>query len=154
MLISIIIIGLISFPLFIAFLITKIKNTALDVKKYSCWGLAMAFLFFFTLHLVNAQIIIDELPHWIQYRNAIVYSACIVELAIALSLFFDKLQVLAAQCAIAIFMLIFPINIYFAFDSIGFGGHQWGPIYLFIRGPMQLILIAWAYYLCIKIRKD
>ena len=46
--------------------------------------------------------------------------------------------------------MFFPANIYAAFNSIGLGGHQWGPIYLLIRAPLQIILIAWAYFLCVK----
>lgn len=61
-----------------------------------------------------------------------------------------RYQFIAAKLAIVIFVIFFPANIYAALNSTGLGGHQWGPVYLIIRGPLQLILIAWAYFLCIK----
>jgi hypothetical protein len=32
-------------------------------------------------------------------------------------------------------------GVYAAANSLGMGGHQWGPIYLLIRAPLQLLLI-------------
>jgi len=51
---------------------------------------------------------------------------------------------------VLVFVVFFPANIYAALQGVGLGGHQWGAIYLLIRAPLQLILIAWAYFLCIK----
>lgn len=52
------------------------------------------------------------------------------------------------------YSLILPRNIYAAINGVGLGEHQWGVIYLLIRLPLQLTLIAWAYYLCIKIQSS
>ena len=44
-------------------------------------------------------------------------------------------------------MLLFllPINIYAAIMYVPMGGHGWGPIYLLIRVPLQLLLMVWTY---------
>jgi uncharacterized membrane protein len=42
-------------------------------------------------------------------------------------------------------VLFFPANIYAAFTRVDMGGHAWGPVYLLIRAPLQLVLIGWAY---------
>ena len=84
------------------------------------------------------------------YAGCFGYITGLVELLIAVMLFIPRFQVLGAKIAIAVLVVFFPANIYAAFHSIGLGGHQWGPVYLLIRTPLQLLVIAWAYCLCIK----
>ncbi|BCO22375.1 hypothetical protein KUC14_12440 [Alteromonas sp. KC14] len=90
------------------------------------------------------------LPPWVPFRLLLIYLTGALELAVGLALFVPKLQNIAAKSAIAIFIIFFPANIYAALNATGLGGHQWGAIYLLIRTPLQLILIGWAYFLCLE----
>ena len=90
------------------------------------------------------------LPPWVPFRIELVYLTGLLELLIGIALFIPRYQPLAAKIAIVVFVAFFPANIYAALNSIGLGGHEWGPVYLLIRGPLQIILIAWAYFLCAK----
>lgn len=150
MLTPIIIIILLSGPLVIAFLSSKLRSKPLNINKYASWGLAIAFLFFFIGHIVKAQGMVEMLPSWIPFRLALVYLTGLLELVVGIALFIPKFQLIAAKFAMVIFIVFFPANIYAALNNVGLGGHQLGPTYLLIRGPLQLILIAWAYFLCIK----
>ncbi len=146
----IIILVLLSSPLLLALLIAKLKNTTINTSKYACWGLGIAFVFFFIGHIVLADGMVDMLPPWLPLRLEIVYLTGVLELGIGLALFIPKLQLQAAKLAIAVFVVFFTANVYSAMNSVGLGGHQSGPAYLLIRTPLQIVLIAWAYYLCIK----
>ncbi|WP_230851951.1 DoxX family protein [Pseudoalteromonas luteoviolacea] len=146
----IVILFLLISPLVIHYVISHLKSTSPNVQKFACWGLGLAYLFFFIGHFVKTQGMVEMLPAWIPYRLALVYLTGILELVVGIALFIPKYQVRAAKAAIAMFVLFFPANVYAAINSIGLGGHQWGPIYLLIRGPLQLILISWAYFLCIR----
>jgi len=42
------------------------------------------------------------------------------------------------------------VNIHAAFNRIEMGGHEWGPIYLLIRVPLQLILIGWTWWMAVR----
>ena len=150
MLTPIIILLLLSSPLAIAYAYSKMHSTELDITKYASWGLGIAFLFFFIGHIVKAQAMVEMLPPWVPYRLTLIYATGLLELVIGAALFIPRYQRIAAQLAIVIFIVFFPANIYAALNSLGLGGHQWGAVYLLIRGPLQLILIAWAYFLCIK----
>lgn len=150
MLTPIIILLLLSSPLCIAFVSSKFGNNPLNVTRYACWGLGIAFMFFFIGHLVKAEGMVEMLPPWIPFRLGLIYITGLLELLIGIALFLPRYQVLAAKLAIVVFVVFFPANIYSALNSIGLGGHQWGPVYLLIRGPLQVILIAWAYFLCVK----
>jgi len=30
------------------------------------------------------------------------------------------------------------------------GGHAWGPAYLLIRAPLQLLILGWVYYFVLR----
>lgn len=90
------------------------------------------------------------LPAWVPLRVSIIYLTGIMEFMIGIALFVSRIQTKAAMAAMLLLILFFPANMYAALNSVGLGGHQWGPIYLLIRGPLQLILIAWTYFFCIK----
>lgn len=146
----IIILLLLSSPLAIALVYSKFSDKPPNVTKYACWGLGIAFIFFFVGHLVKTDGMVEMLPPWVPYRLALVYLTGLIELLIGIALFMPRYQPLAAKLAIVVFAVFFPANIYAASNGIGLGGHQWGPVYLLIRGPLQILLIAWAYFLCAK----
>jgi uncharacterized membrane protein len=126
------------------------NSNELNITKYASWGLGITFLFFFIGHIVKAQAMVEMLPTWVPFRLSIIYATGLLELVIAIALFIPRYQLFTSKIAIVVFVVFFPANIYAASHSIGLGGHQWGPVYLLIRGPLQLILIAWAYFLCVK----
>lgn len=150
----IIVLLLLSSPLGIAFVYSKLSDKPLNVKKYACWGLGIAFIFFFVGHFVKTQGMVEMLPPWVPFRFALIYITGVIELLIGVALFIPRYQSLAAKAAIVAFVIFFPANIYAALNGVGLGGHQWGPVYLLIRGPLQIILIAWAYFLCVKGHKN
>ncbi len=153
MLIPFIIICLLISPLLSAYILLKLKvlnKNILSVQKYACWGLGVTFFFFFIGHFVKTDDLVAMLPAWLPLRLPIIYFTGLLELAIAIALFSSQYQQSAAKLAIVVFIAFFPANIYAAIQSVGSGGHQWGPIYLLIRAPLQIILIAWSYFLCCK----
>ncbi len=95
---------------------------------------------------------VEMLPPFIPFRLELIYITGVVEFLVGIALFIPRFQKKTAWIAIALFVFFFPANIYAALNSVGLGGHQWGPVYLLIRGPLQLILIAWTYFLCLKKR--
>jgi uncharacterized membrane protein len=101
-------------------------------------------------HFVKTEGMVEMLPPWVPFRLALVYLTGLIELFIGIALFIPRYQPLAAKLAIVVLVIFFPANIYAALNGIGLGGHQWGAVYLLIRGPLQVMLIAWAYFLCGK----
>ncbi len=150
----IIILILLTSPLFLAFLVSKIKGDVLNVSKFASWGLGICFIFFSIGHAIQAEGMVQMLPPWVPFRLPLVYATGLLELIIGLTLFFPKFQVNAAKAAIVVFIVFFPANIYAAINATGLGGHQWGPVYLLIRLPLQLVLIAWTYFLCVKNKNE
>jgi len=150
MITPILIILILSGPLSAAFILAKFRLKTLNVKKYACWGLGSAFIFFSIGHILKTDGMVEMLPTWVPYRLTLVYLTGLLELLVAIGLFIPKWRPLAAKVVIGMLIAFFPANIYAAINSVGLGGHLWGPIYLLIRTPLQIILISWAYMLCIK----
>jgi len=148
----VIILIILALPLAIGWLLKQFSKASgpLQIAHCASIGLGLCFIFFAIGHLLKTQGMIEMLPQWIPYRSLIIYATGVLELLIGLALFMPKLRVPAAKLAVLVFVVFFPANIYAALQGVGLGGHQWGAIYLLIRAPLQLILIAWAYFLCIK----
>ncbi len=111
MLTPIIILLLLSCPLVIAYVYSKIKSTELNITKYALWGLGIAFLFFFIGHIVKAQAMVEMLPPWVPFRLTVIYATGLLELVIGIALFIPRYQLIAAKLAIAVFIIFFPANI-------------------------------------------
>ncbi len=150
MITPLIILSILASPLAIAFAFSILKAQPLDVHKYARWGLACTFVFFSIGHLVKTQGMVDMLPVWLPQRLTLVYLTGLLELLVAVGLLIPQWQSRASTAAILILVTFFPANVYAAFNAVGLGGHQWGPSYLWIRTPLQAVLIGWAYFLCIK----
>lgn len=146
----IIILLILSSPLAIAFANAKFRGEAVDINKYACWGLGLAFIFFFIGHIVKTDGMVEMLPSWVPFKISLIYFTGALELVVGIALFTPKFQTIAAKLGILIFVLFFPANVYAALNGVGLGGHQWGAVYLWIRAPLQMILILWAYFLCVK----
>ena len=150
MITPIIILILLFTPLALVFLYSKSYGKPIAIRKYACWGLGIAFLYFFLGHMVKTEGMVEMLPAWVPFRVFLIYATGFLELLIGIALFIPRYQVVAAKLAIVVLVLFFPANIYAAVNAVGLGGHQWGSVYLAIRAPLQIVLIAWAYFLCLK----
>ena len=147
---SLLILVILVSPLFVATLFWKIKKKPIDVNKYAAWGLGLAFIFFAIGHFVLTDGMVAMFPPWVPHKITLVYLTGILELLVGIALFNSKHRVNGAKTAIILFIVFYPVNIYAALNSIGLGGHQLGPEYLLTRTPLQIILILWAYFLCMK----
>jgi uncharacterized membrane protein len=113
-------------------------------------GLGAVFMFSGVGHFVRTGPMSEMLPPWVPVRVALIYLTGLLEIALALALLLPSLRRLAGWACIAVLVLFFPANIYAAINQVGMGGHLWGPVYLLIRGPLQIILIIWAYRLVVR----
>ena len=93
---------------------------------------------------------LEMLPSWVPWRVQLIYLTGVFEVMIGVALFNPRYQRIAAKLAILVLVGFFPVNVYAALHGVGMGGHQWGPVYLLIRTPLQILLIGWAYFLCVK----
>lgn len=82
-------------------------------------------------------------PPWVRSRVTLLYRTGILQWAIGVAL---RIPGTRRWTCIAALILFLPVNVYAAENRIGMGGPLWGSVYLFVRVPLQMLLIGWAYW--------
>jgi uncharacterized membrane protein len=113
-------------------------------------SLALVFLFTGIGHFIQTQEMAQMLPAWIPARVGIIYVTGLFEWAGAAGLLVPWLSRAAGVCLIVFLVLVFPANIHAALTRVELGGHGIGSAYLLVRGPLQLLLIWWAYWFAVR----
>jgi len=141
----IIMIALLIVPCFVAEKLNRRRGTPWAPAFAGALGLGILFMFTGLGHFVRTGPMAEMLPPWVPYSEALVYVTGIIEFAIAGALFSSRFRRFGAVAAMVVLVGFFPANVYAALNHIGMGGHQWGPEYLLIRAPLQMLLIYWAF---------
>lgn len=109
-------------------------------------GAGLLFLFTASGHFVQTGPMSQMLPPWVPYREALVYLTGLLEIAVGIGLFLPRWRRAAGWAAAAMLVGFFPANVYAAFQHAPMGGHAWGPVYLLVRAPLQVIILGWIWY--------
>lgn len=88
-----------------------------------------------------ARIVPPPLPPF-----AMVYISGVFEILGGIGLVIPYVSVAAAWGLIALFIAVFPANIYQAMNSIPIDGIPHHPLLYWVRLPFQAVLIAWAWW--------
>lgn len=107
-------------------------------------GLVLAFAFFGTGHFAMTGQMVEMLPPWVPVRCAVVLATGVLEFALAIALAVPSTRAVAGGACAAILVGFFPVNVYASFKRRGGGGHDWGPLYLLVRFPLQVLLVYWC----------
>ena len=121
-----------------------------DTRWAGRFGLALVFAFTALGHFVKTDAMTEMLPPTIPGRRVLILASGIFELLLAMLLLAWPTSRLLGLTIIGFLLAIFPANVYAAFQRISFGGHSAGPIYLFVRAPVQLLLILWTYWFVVS----
>lgn len=113
-------------------------------------GLSICFALFAVGHFTMTDSLVQMLPAWIPSRDDLVSTTGLLEVAIVVGLLVPQSRRIAGWAAAAALILFSPANIYAAMNAVGPGGHQWGPAYLLVRLPLQLLLLAWTYWFVLR----
>jgi uncharacterized membrane protein len=122
----------------------------LDAHLRGRLGLSMVFLFTGSGHFIKTRPMSEMLPPWVPGRIAIIYVTGVLEIAGAVGLLVPTTSRLAGICLILFMLAVLPSNVYAALKRVDMGGHGEGPRYLLVRVPLQLLLMAWAYWFAVR----
>jgi uncharacterized membrane protein len=121
-----------------------------DASTRGCLGLTLVFLFTGAGHFAQTEAMAEMLPPWVPARIPLVYVTGVIELAAAIAVLIPRLRRLTGWALAAMLVGFLPVNIYAAVNRVGMGGHVWGPVYLLIRVPLQLILLWWVWRFAVR----
>ena len=154
MTVPIIILGILVGPWLFAKAWNRLSQQLISSTSAGLWGLTFAFVFFGIGHFVQTQGMVEMLPRWLPHRVELIYATGVLEWMLAVAIQIRRWRITSSWLCIAVLVVFFSANVYAATNAVGLGGHKWGPSYLLIRAPLQLILIGWAYWFGVRRHTD
>jgi uncharacterized membrane protein len=115
------------------------------VKTLSLILIGLAFVAAGVLHFVRPGLYVRIIPPFLPFPLALVYISGIAEIVGGIGVLVPSLRPLAGIGLVALLIAVFPANLYMAFspDRAGLGI---APVWLWLRLPIQLVLIAWVWW--------
>jgi uncharacterized membrane protein len=105
---------------------------------------ALIFIAAGILHFASSEPFLRIMPPALPFPLLLVYLSGACEIALGVSLLIPKSTRLAAWGLIALLIAVFPANIYMALNTQLFPDID--PLLIYLRLPLQVVLIAWAYW--------
>jgi uncharacterized membrane protein len=105
---------------------------------------AAVFIFAGFRHFYDPDFYLRIMPPYLPWPSALHLTAGFFEVALGVMLLIPRYQRLAAWGLIALLLAVFPANIHVAANWREYP--EWRMIILWIRLPLQFVLIAWAWW--------
>jgi len=106
--------------------------------------MALFYMWTGTRHFTHPEFYLRIMPPYIPAHEAMVAISGVAEFALGLALLVPNLRVYAAWGLIALLIAIFPANVHMAVNKIG--SPPLSELALWVRLPLQGVLIAWAWW--------
>lgn len=120
-------------------------RTIKSVLKYL---FALVFVLAGANHFINTPFYLRMMPPILPAPLFLVYLSGVCEIALGILLLIPKTSRLAAFGLIALLIAVFPANVFMAMNPQMFP--EFSQTALYLRLPLQLVLIAWAFWLTRK----
>ena len=116
-------------------------HTLKTILKYLlCAGFVLAGL----NHFINPGFYLKIMPPYLPWHLPLVYLSGFFEIALGVLLLVPALTRAAAWGLVALLIAVFPANIHMAINPQLYPDIN--PLALWLRLPLQVVLIAWAYW--------
>lgn len=93
-------------------------------------------------HFVSPAFYASIMPPYLPWHLTLVYVSGIAELVLGALLLFTRWQVIAAWGLIGLLIAVFPANVHMALHP---DRYRISPVLLWLRLPLQGVLMVWAY---------
>lgn len=108
--------------------------------------LATAMLGIGVLHFVRPDPFVAIVPAYLPWPLALVMVSGAFEILGGIGLVIDKTRSAAGWGLIALYVAVFPANVWMATEGIRPEGLELDDFWVWARLPMQVVLIAWAWW--------
>lgn len=98
------------------------------------------------LHFTKTSLYLKIMPPYIPWHLAMVQISGVCEILGGLGLLIPFTRRAAAWGLVALLIAVFPANIYMVTDQAAAGAESISPVLLWVRLPLQLVLIAWVLW--------
>jgi len=105
---------------------------------------AAFFIFAGLNHFRDPEFYLRTMPPYLPWPSMLHLIAGFFEIVFGVMLLISRTQRLAAWGLIALLLAVYPANIHMAVNHQDYP--EWPMVFLWIRLPLQVILIAWAWW--------
>ena len=109
-------------------------------------ALALLMVLAGVLHFVATDVYVGIMPAYLPLHRELVYVSGVLEILGGIGLLIANLRAVAGLGLIVLYVAVLPANINMAVHDIQPEGFQISPALLWARLPLQLVLIAWAWW--------
>ena len=113
------------------------------LKLLSKYSLGLLFVLGGLYHFIHPELYLRMMPPYLPWHRFLVYLSGFFEVALGLLLLVPRYTRLAAWGLIALLVAVFPANVQMALNPQLFP--ELPPLALWLRLPLQALLVAWAY---------
>jgi len=116
----------------------------MEIKLLSLYAMAAFYVGAGLLHFIIPRFFMRIMPPYIPWHRAVVIMSGLAEIGLGVLLVVPRYSSWAAWGVIVLLVAVFPANLYhFTSGGAGMRIPQWA---LAVRLPLQLVLIAWAWW--------
>jgi uncharacterized membrane protein len=120
-------------------------------KRLLLWLLAVFFVTAGVTHFAAPSFYAHMVPPYLPWPLGLVYVSGACEIALGLLVLVPRTRRLAAWGLVLLLVAVFPANVHMAVNDVGFvdaPGWLAQPtrLQLWLRLPLQLVLVAWAWW--------
>ncbi len=101
-------------------------------------------------HFLHTEFYVSIMPPYLPWHTPLVYVSGVAEIMLGLMLFVRRIERLAAWGIIAVIIAVTPANVQMAIHSALYPDYS--PFALWMRLPLQGVLIAWVYWVTLPRR--
>jgi uncharacterized membrane protein len=117
------------------------------IKLVLLWVMAIFYVFAGIQHFRVPEFYIPMMPPYLPWHAELVFLSGVAEVLCGLGVLLAPTRKLAAWATIALLVAVFPANIHVAVNDVAlFGATEGAGALGYIRLPLQLVLIAWAWW--------
>ena len=113
-------------------------------KIFLKWLFGIVFVLAGINHFLNPDFYLKIMPPYLPWHLFLVYLSGVFEIILGALLLIPKFSRLAAWGLIALLIAVFPANIYMAMNTELFP--ELNPLLIWVRLPLQFLLIVWAFW--------
>jgi len=116
------------------------------LKTFFRWLLAAFFIAAGVNHFVSPATYQEIMPPYLPWPLALIYISGAAEVGLGLAALIPSVRTIAGWGLIALLLAVLPANLHMALH----GFHSVPAWVLWVRLPIQFVLIAWVYWTCLK----
>ena len=97
-------------------------------------------------HFLKTEMFVAIIPPFLSFPEALVYITGIFEILGGIGVLIPWIKRIAGNGLVILLLAVFPANLHMAINDVHVEGLPTSPVFLWLRLPLQFLLIAWIWW--------